>query len=78
MDKAHFAPGHDRSDRDLHEGPPTPSQSGRSGSSIGAEIGSREEERAALGGDPEITRPTKSDKLQPRMTTRADHDGGSR
>jgi hypothetical protein len=26
MDKAHFAPGHDRSDRDLHEGPLAPCQ----------------------------------------------------
>ena len=76
MDKARFAPGHDRTDRDLHEGPPTPAQSGSFGGSIGAAVGSRDEEKSARGGDPAHTRATKRDKLQPRIPTRADHDGG--
>jgi hypothetical protein len=74
--KPHFAPGHDRTDSDLHDDPPTPSHSGSFGSSIAAEIGSRDEEKTAKGADPEITRPTKGDKRQPRIPTRSDHDGG--
>lgn len=76
MDKANFAPGHDRDDSDLHDGPPTPSQSGSFGGSIGAEVGSRDEAKTARGADPEHTRATKADKVQPRIPTRADHDGG--
>ncbi|MBO9375371.1 hypothetical protein GG804_01180 [Sphingomonas histidinilytica] len=78
MDKAHFAAGHDGSDHDLHDGPPTPSQSGSSGGGLAAEIGSRDEAKTARGADPERTRATKGDKVQPRIPTRSDHDGSGR
>lgn len=74
--KPHFAPGHDRDDSDLHDDPPTPSQSGSFGGSLSAEVGSRDEEKTARGSDPEHTRATKADKIQPRIPTRADHNGG--
>ncbi|MBV9840781.1 MAG: hypothetical protein JOY99_04460 [Sphingomonadaceae bacterium] len=66
-----------RDDRDLHDEPPAPSQQGSGGGGIATEIGSRDEERSALGGDPEPTRATKQDKLQPRIPTRADNEGAN-
>jgi hypothetical protein len=77
MDKSHFAPGHDHSDADLHDEPPTPSQSGSSGSGIGAEVASRDEMKTARGGDPTHTKPTQADKVQPRIPTRADNEGAN-
>lgn len=67
-----------RDDSDLHDGPATPAQSGSSGGGLARDVGTRDEERAARGGEPEPTRATKADKLQPRMPTRADHEGAQR
>jgi len=50
-------------------------QSGRSGGRVAEEIASRDEEKSALGADPERTGVTKSAKLQPNIPTRADHQG---
>jgi len=66
-----------RDDRDLHDDVPTPSQSGGSGGGLASEIGTRDETKTAPGGSPEPTRPTKGDKVQPRIPARADHDGGN-
>lgn len=65
-------------DSDLRDQPATPSQSGGSGGTLAAEIGSRDEEKSALGADSEPTRATKEDKVQPRIPTRADHEGAAR
>ena len=67
-----------RDDGDLHDGPPTPPQSGSSGGGLATEIGSRDEERSARGKAPEPTRATKQDKVQPNIPTRADHEGAAR
>jgi hypothetical protein len=67
-----------RNDRHLRDEPPAPEQSGTGGGATATEIGSRDEERTALGGDPEPTRVTKQDKVQPRIPTRADHEGAHR
>jgi len=77
MEKPHFAPGHDRDDADLHDGPPAPSQSGSGGAGLSADIGSRDELKTARGAAPSRTRVTKGDKVQPRIPTRADHDGAN-
>lgn len=42
------------------------------------DVGSRNEERTAIGADPEQTRVRKKDKIQPAMETRSDHSGSSR
>jgi len=52
-----------------------PAQSGRSGGTVATDIGSRDEERTASGGEPEPTRVTKKDKIQPATRTRSDHAG---
>lgn len=67
-----------RDDRDLHDEPATPAQSGTGGGRMASEIGSRDEVRNALGGDPEPTRATKRDKVQPFVATRSDHEGAKR
>ena len=36
------------------------------------------EEKAAMGGDPEPTRVTKEDKVQPDTGTRSDNEGANR
>jgi len=77
MEKPHFAPGHDRSDGDLHDGPPTPSHSGSGGAGLSAEIGSRDELKTARGAAPSRTRATKGDKVQRSIPTRADHNGAN-
>src|SRR3546814_11826460 len=74
-----------RDDKDLHDGPDTPSQGGSSGGTIARQVGSRDEEKNARGGDPEPTNVTKSDKIQPdrksdvqgnRVSVRVDLGGG--
>ena len=40
--------------------------------------GSRDEEKAAMGSDPEPTRVTKKDKVQPDTGTRSDNEGANR
>ena len=58
--------------------PRTPAQSGSGGGSVATDVGSRDEEKTARGGDPEPTRATKQDKLQPKIPTRSDHEGAAR
>ena len=53
-----------RDDRDLADDAPTPSHQGSSGGSLATEIGSEDEERTALGGDPEPTRVHGEDKAE--------------
>jgi len=65
-------------DRDLRDDPPTPSQSGSSGGTLATDIASEDEEKTALGGDPEPTRVTGEKKRQPIIPTRADHEGAAR
>jgi len=67
-----------RDDSDLRDRESTPSQSGSAGGTLAADIGSRDEEKTALGEDAEPTRPTKKDKVQPLIPTRADHEGARR
>ena len=67
-----------RDDSDLRDDLPTPSQSSSAGGSVATDVGSRDEERLARGGDPEPTRVTKQDKIQPKTATRADHHQASR
>jgi len=70
--------GRGRDDADLRDEPATPSQSGSAGGGLATDIGSQDEEKSALGGDPEQTRATKQDKVQPQNPTRADHEGAAR
>lgn len=64
-----------RDDRDLMDDAPTPSHQGSSGGTLATDIGAQDEERTALGGDPEPTRVTGADKVQPNIPTRADNEG---
>ncbi|RZI67940.1 MAG: hypothetical protein EOP13_27610 [Pseudomonas sp.] len=68
--------GHDASE--LRTEPPTPSQSGSGGGTLATDIGSEDEEKTARGGDPQPTRATKEDKVQPRNSARSDHSGAAR
>lgn len=61
-----------RDDRDLDDAP-TPSHQGSSGGTLATDIASEDEERNALGGDPEPTRVTGENKVQPNIPTRADN-----
>ena len=54
-----------------------PSQHGSSGGAIATDVGSRDEEKTATGGDGGITDVQKSDKKQPFIPTRADNDGAN-
>lgn len=65
--------GSGRDDSDLRKEPRTPSQSGASGGTLATDVGSEDEEKTALGGEPEPTRVTKEDKVQPPTPTRSDH-----
>ena len=69
--------GTGRNDGDLRDEVETPTQSGSGGGTLATDIGSRNEEKGALGGDPEQTRAT-NDKVQPSIATRADHEGAAR
>lgn len=62
-------------DADLRDREETPSHAGSAGGTLATDIGSRDEEKSALGEDPEPTRATKKDKVQPDRRTRADHEG---
>lgn len=53
-------------------------QSGTGGGNIARDIGSRDEKRTATGGDPEPTRVTKQDKVQPDTGTQSDNEGAQR
>jgi len=67
-----------RDDRESDNAVETPSHSGASGGMLATEIGARDEEKAAMGEDPEPARATKQDKIQSRNPTRSDHEGGAR
>src|SRR3546814_6149057 len=67
-----------RDDKDLHDGPDTPSQGGSSGGTIARQVGSRDEEKNARGGEPEPTNGTKSDKIQPDTGKSSDQEGADR
>lgn len=58
--------------------PPTPAHSGSGGGELARDVGSRDEAQAAPGADPEPTRVTKQDKVQPATASRSDHDGAQR
>ncbi len=64
-----------RDDSDLRDDVPTPSHSGAAGGTLARDIASHDEEKLAEGGDPEPTRVTKDDKVQPQTNSRADHEG---
>jgi hypothetical protein len=66
-----------RDDSELRDEPATPAQSGSSGGTLATDVGSQDEEGSALGGDPEPTRVTKKDKVQPDTGTRADNEGAN-
>jgi len=67
-----------RNDSDLHDEPAAPGQAGAAGGGTARDVGSRDEEKAAMGGDPEPTRVTKEDKVQPDTGTRSDNEGANR
>lgn len=64
-----------RDDSDLHAEPAAPGQSGAAGGETARDVGSRDEEKTAMGGDPQPTRVTKGDKIQPDTGTQADNEG---
>lgn len=67
-----------RDDRDLRDRAATPSHAGSAGGTVARDVGSRDEEKSARGGEPEPTRATKKDKIQPKTRTRSDHEGAAR
>lgn len=73
-DQKHSAPP----DKDLRETTDMPAQSGSGGGNTARDVGSRDEEKSATGADPEPTRATKQDKVQPATGTRSDHEGAQR
>lgn len=75
MNQKNNLSGRGRDDSDLHDDPPAPSFGGTAGGGMATEIGTRDEERNALGGDPETTRMQKNDKVQPQTRTRSDFEG---
>lgn len=74
----HISRSRGRDDSDLQDIEPTPSQSGSSGGTTAREVGARDEEKRAIGGDPDPTRVTKGDKVQPATNTRLDHEGAGK
>ena len=52
-----------------------PSAQGSGGGTLAVDVGTRDEEKTATGGDGGITDVQKSDKVQPFIATRADNDG---
>ena len=64
-----------RDDSDLQDGPRAPGQGSAAGGNTARDVGSRDEEKTARGGDPEPTRVTKQDKVQPDTGTQSDHEG---
>jgi hypothetical protein len=67
-----------RDDSKLHDDTRQPGQAGRAGGSVATDVGTRDEEKSATGADPEPTRVTKSNKVQPKTRTRSDHRGAGR
>ena len=65
-------------DHELIEGAErAPSAQGRSGGRTATDVGTRDEEKQAAGGDTGATNVHKSDKVQPFIPTRADNDGAN-
>ena len=54
-----------------------PSAQGSSGGATAVDVGTRDEEKTATGGDGGLTNVGKSDKVQPFIATRADNDGAN-
>ena len=54
-----------------------PSQQGSSGGAIATDVGTRDEEKTATGGNGGVAKVNKSDKVQPFIPTRADNDGAN-
>jgi len=54
-----------------------PSQQGGSQGTPAAQVGARDEEKTATGGDGGVTSVDKRDKEQPFIATRADNDGAN-
>jgi hypothetical protein len=67
-----------RDDSDLHDDPAAPGQGGAAGGNTARDIGSRDEEKTARGGNPGPTRVTKQDKVQPDTGTQSDHEGAQK
>lgn len=65
----------DRKSQDSDTPREAEAQSGTGGGNLARDVGSRDEERTAAGGDPEPTRVTKQDKVQPDTGTRSDNEG---
>jgi len=55
----------------------TPSAQGSSGGTTAVDVGTRDEEKTAIGADGGITNVHKGDKVQPFIATRADNDGAN-
>lgn len=65
-------------DADLIDDLPMPSHGGSSGGNLATDIGNLDEEKTATGSDPEPSRVRGSDKDQPNIPTRSDHEGARR
>jgi hypothetical protein len=52
-------------------------QSSAAGGRLQQEVGAKDEEKSATGGDPQHTPVTGSEKVQPRIPTRADFEGNN-
>lgn len=76
-DRAETAHRHD--DRDLIENAEdAPSGAGTAGGRIARDVGSRDEEKRATDPEGGVTDVQKSDKVQPFIPTRSDHEGAQR
>lgn len=76
-DRAETAHRHD--DRDLIENAEdAPSGAGTSGGRIAGDVGTRDEEKRVTDPEGGVTGVEKSDKVQPVIPTRSDHEGAQR
>jgi len=77
-DKDRTADARARDDHELiDQAERAPSAQGRSGGAAATDVGTRDEEKTATGGDGGITNVHKGDKVQPFIATRADNDGAN-
>ena len=67
-----------RDDSHLSDEIRAPGQGSAAGGNTARDIGSRDEQKMVKSGDPEPTRATKRDKIQPDTGTRSDHEGAKR
>jgi len=54
-----------------------PSAQGSSGGTVAVDVGTRDEQKTATGGEGGVTNVRKGDKVQPFIATRADNDGAN-